>query len=325
MDNLDTEQQSARLAIDNHSSRSHLSHKLASMSSLVSRETSAYEASVALASLTADGVPKDPPSNGSFEPLSQTPREGRGRLIGTRLSTTLRDPWAWEIISAVFGLVCFAVMVAVLASVDGKPIVSWTSSAVSPNAIISTLSTVGKGAVLLSIDEGLSQLKWVAVRGAVIRLNRLEIYDRASRGPLGSLQLLWSFRLKPVLAALGASLVVVAVAVDPFTQLLLQVNVRPVASNNDTALLPTSNAYEYYPLTDCEFSSPQNGCLSLSYCKINFHNPQVPHTVLELAQLTFIQLTIGTWSCMVQSYQLFTMSSPLSAQFALQGIVHGLL
>ena len=142
-------------------------------------------------------------------------------------------------------IVCFVAMLGVLIPVNQRAIASWPPSIISPNALISLLSTIGKSALLLPITEGLSQLKWLSVQNRTAKLEHLDVYDLASRGPFGALQLLWNFRLRSFLAVWGAVLIVIALAIDPFAQLLLHVDTKWTLSHNETALMPASTTYNF--------------------------------------------------------------------------------
>jgi hypothetical protein len=54
----------------------------------------------------------------------------------------------------------------------------------------------------------------------------LEIFDQASRGPWGSLQLLAKTR-SPWLVGLGAAITIVAIGIDPFMQQIIQFTLWP--------------------------------------------------------------------------------------------------
>jgi len=51
-------------------------------------------------------------------------------------------------------------MTALLSWMDGKPLSAWASP-VTPNAVISVLSTAAKASMLLAAAESMSQLKWL--------------------------------------------------------------------------------------------------------------------------------------------------------------------
>lgn len=68
--------------------------------------------------------------------------------------------WGVELASTFFSMLCVVAMVIILSKIDGRLLSSWTIT-VSPNAVISVLSTASKAAMILPVAEGLSQLKWL--------------------------------------------------------------------------------------------------------------------------------------------------------------------
>jgi len=62
---------------------------------------------------------------------------------------------------------------------------------VSLNTIVSRLSTFAKGCILLLLSRSIGQLKWICFRSRRQRLSDLRTFDSASRGALGSAELLW--------------------------------------------------------------------------------------------------------------------------------------
>jgi hypothetical protein len=80
------------------------------------------------------------------------------------------------------------------------------------------LSKIASAALILPISEAIGQLKWVWFRGAESKdMIDFETFDKASRGAWGSFLLL--FRTKGrSLAALGAILTLLLLAVDTFFQ-----------------------------------------------------------------------------------------------------------
>ena len=70
-----------------------------------------------------------------------------------------KDSWMVEIISQLLSILCVVAVIAVLAKFHGSLLESWTSP-VSPNAVISVLSTAAKAALILPVAQAISQLKW---------------------------------------------------------------------------------------------------------------------------------------------------------------------
>ncbi|KAL2839639.1 hypothetical protein BJY01DRAFT_237013 [Aspergillus pseudoustus] len=151
-----------------------------------------------------------------------------------------KDSWLWEIASLVFSAACVVAMVAVLINTQGMALAAWGLS-IAPNTVISVLATVSKTSLLLPVTESISQLKWLHFNRAH-RLSDLDLYNNASRGPLGAL--FFVFRLPLTLGSLGAIITIVALAFDPFAQQLVSYPSRQAALHNETASFRVSQVYE---------------------------------------------------------------------------------
>jgi hypothetical protein len=64
------------------------------------------------------------------------------------------------------------------------------------NAIISILATAAKGALLLPVAEAISQHKWLWFRRSQRKLQDIETFDNASRGPWGALTMLLKINIR---------------------------------------------------------------------------------------------------------------------------------
>jgi hypothetical protein len=151
-----------------------------------------------------------------------------------------KDSWLGEITSLVFSAACVVVMVAVLINTQGMALTAWDLS-IAPNTVISVLATVSKTSLLLPVTESISQLKWLHFNRAH-RLSDMDLYNNASRGPLGAL--FFIFRLPLSLGALGAIITIVALAFEPFAQQLVSYPSRQAAMHNETAYFRISQTYE---------------------------------------------------------------------------------
>lgn len=125
--------------------------------------------------------------------------------------------WFYEIGAIILSLLFMVAIIVLLSKIDGKPMSSWKLP-LSPNTVIAIFSTLSKSAVLLVISECLSQLKWVYFEQGSQRLMDLQIFDDASRGPLGAIHLLVRIRWTAVAASFGALLTLLALAQDAFYQ-----------------------------------------------------------------------------------------------------------
>ncbi|KAF7866825.1 hypothetical protein EAF04_005667 [Stromatinia cepivora] len=149
--------------------------------------------------------------------------------------------WKRELASLATGTLCFIALAALLYAFNGKPIFRWHG--ITLNALVSILSTAAKVLVLYSIAESTSQWKWLHFSEQKNFLIDFDKIDAASRGPLGSFKLLWR-RNRELIVRIGAVATVLALAVDPFTQQLVQYQQRSVPRDiGEMASVPRADRY----------------------------------------------------------------------------------
>lgn len=100
-------------------------------------------------------------------------------------------PFAWlpetaGILASALLLVALAVL---LAAFDDKAVFDWKG--VTLNAVVSVISTASKASLLYAISELISQWKWIIFTSTRRPLIDFERVDAASRGPMGSLRMMW--------------------------------------------------------------------------------------------------------------------------------------
>ncbi|MCJ1475698.1 hypothetical protein MMC13_004361 [Lambiella insularis] len=88
--------------------------------------------------------------------------------------------------------------------------------------------------MLIPMGEALRQLKWLWFSRQAHNLQHLQAFDDASRGLWGAFQLILSTRGKAKLAAWGALITLIALAIDPFTQQVVVYEIRATANGNAT-------------------------------------------------------------------------------------------
>lgn len=147
--------------------------------------------------------------------------------------------WVPEIIAAVLSMVCLALLIGFLVYIHGRSYATWRYS-VSPNAIISIIVTAAKATMLVLVPSCISQLKWNQYQTPT-PLYHMQIFDQASRGAWGSFLILW--KITPGLATMGALLMILSLAIDPFAQQILTFPSRSVLASNDTALVQAAHTY----------------------------------------------------------------------------------
>lgn len=172
----------------------------------------------------------------------------------TMLRTILKNSWLHEISSLIGSWACQIWLVVILLQMNNRPLANWTQK-ISLNAMVSALSTISKALLLEPVGASIGQLKWLHMRRPH-RMYDFELFDQASRGPLGSVFLLARFRIDMV--SLGCFVTILSAALGPFTQQVIsyanrQVDVRNssvtfgVAYNYSVAIIQGSG--DFYPKT----------------------------------------------------------------------------
>ncbi|KAF2424871.1 hypothetical protein EJ08DRAFT_700649 [Tothia fuscella] len=159
---------------------------------------------------------------------------------------TFKNGWLWEISGALLSISCAISIIIILISTNNKPLSSWHFF-IRPNALISIFSTLSKAALMVPVAACISQLKWLYF-DSPHRLHDLDVFDEASRGPWGSLELILRlrFRLGMLLATWGGVITIVALGIDPFAQQILSFPSRRVLSKGDVGREAYLGATQFY-------------------------------------------------------------------------------
>lgn len=197
------------------------------------------------------------------QPSELYPRQVFGDHL--RPPHSCRKGWWKELLWSLLSVAFLIGIVITLFNINGMLLSTWTSKiALSPNTVISTLSTLGKAAMMLPVGESISQLKWLhrqsdtarsVPRGrftcyfALIsfRPMHMQSFDDASRGPLGSVAFFWKGRKYGTLGLLtyvGCVLTIAAVALDPFAQQVISFPSKQTELDGE-ALVKRSQVYDY--------------------------------------------------------------------------------
>lgn len=146
------------------------------------------------------------------------------------------DSWLFEWMTLTFSVACFIAISIVLWIYD-KKVRPEMAYGLSLNTIVSVLATGCKSALVLVIGEAISQLKWQWFQDPKQRQGQLigmQRFDAASRGPLGSLMIVIHHRAQS-LVSLGAAIIILLLAFDPFMQQILSYPVHPTMDTSTTA------------------------------------------------------------------------------------------
>lgn len=164
----------------------------------------------------------------------------------TFYKTYVKNWWLIEILSLLVGIAAIAALCGLLSRYHNKPAPksnAFVSSNITLNTLVSILTTIGSAALLLSVSECISQLKWTWYLDDHRPLEDLDTFNDASRGALGGAVLLWRINIRQI-ASVGALLIIAGLAVDPLSQQLVHYKVRTVPGPIGSATLSTAVTWD---------------------------------------------------------------------------------
>ncbi|KAM5351084.1 hypothetical protein ACJ41O_003807 [Fusarium nematophilum] len=154
-------------------------------------------------------------------------------------------PEIWAVLGSSASLVAMAVL---LSRFDGKPVFAWNS--VTLNAVVSILSVAIKAGLAYVTAECMAQWKWILFAREPRLLVDFDRIDNATRGPLGSLRVIFSTR-GAWAVQFGAILTLLAIGLDPLAQQLVQLRnsiVFELSNSLDAGLLALNSRTTTYEL-----------------------------------------------------------------------------
>lgn len=154
------------------------------------------------------------------------------------------DWWGIELACSAIAALSLAAIVIVLESHRGQPMPEWRFG-ITINSLLSIFATIGQMSMMKPVAECISQLKWLwFIRKQ--KLSGLQIFDNASRGPIGSLILFGKLR-GIHLVSLGAIITILSAGFVTFSQQVvtypLKLHLVGVA-NAPQVLTLTSESYD---------------------------------------------------------------------------------
>lgn len=133
--------------------------------------------------------------------------------------------WLIDLASLIASVLCLTAMLILLLLYNNKAVPE-LSMGLTFNAIISVLVTAAKVTMLSAVSSAMGQIKWKWFRENRSPLRNLDLFDEASRGgPLGAIYFLARVRWSST-AAIGAIVLLLSLAMDPFAQQLLNYPVQ---------------------------------------------------------------------------------------------------
>ena len=171
--------------------------------------------------------------------------------------------WIWEVLATIASVGFIAAVVVVLRSMEDKHLGNWTAQ-ISLNATVAILITASKSLALLAVAACISQSKWILFKFSERKIYELDLFEAASRGPLGSLILLLNVRWRLGIASLGAIATIVALGVDAFAQQFISFDTQNVEIQNGTASLKLSYLYDGHAILQEQSPNIPDGMLPIS-------------------------------------------------------------
>ncbi|KAJ6019806.1 hypothetical protein N7499_003093 [Penicillium canescens] len=156
----------------------------------------------------------------------------------SRWDAKMLDTWFYEICALCFSTLCFVAILCVLRVYDQKPTPK-LSNGLTLNTVISVLATASKSSLIYVVGESIGQLKWIFFHTASNPLSYMQAYDSASRGPWGSLMILFKDKGRS-LVTIGALITILALVFDPFVQQVLTYPVRETMIQSDSVMTERS-------------------------------------------------------------------------------------
>ncbi|KAJ0420573.1 hypothetical protein BJY00DRAFT_312991 [Aspergillus carlsbadensis] len=189
---------------------------------------------------------QDTPNDSMLRQSTPQPSDPLKGTPASNLPKTLRilDTWFYEILATIFSVGCFVAILGVLLAFDGKPTPKFAYS-LTLNTVISILATASKASLVFMIGECTGQLKWLWFynKGAERkrRLDGMQLFDSASRGPLGAFWVLFEHKGRS-LVSLGALVMILSTPYDAFVQQILTYPIRNTVLATNSAQAPASRA-----------------------------------------------------------------------------------
>ncbi|KAI9690682.1 MAG: hypothetical protein M1820_009916 [Bogoriella megaspora] len=158
--------------------------------------------------------------------------------------------WLSELLASTLSIAVLCALVLLLHNYNGRKESDWPSRLFTLNSVTALLAALTRICFMIPVVQAISQAKWDWFsngRWREIRsgkpLQDLEAFDKASRGPLGSLRLIW--RLSGWhLPTIGALLTILSLGFDTFAQQALTTGYRTGAAKKFTGNIPRAETYQ---------------------------------------------------------------------------------
>lgn len=159
----------------------------------------------------------------------------------TNEKSRMDGTWLFPILAISGSALSMTAIGILLAHFNGQPIFDWNG--VTLNAIIAVFSVMSKAMLAYTLSECLGQAKWIWFSSRSRPLNDIDLIDSASRGPLGSFQILTRSAAARSFISMGAIIVILSTVMDPFIQLTIGQENTVAFGNNSNVQIAYANRF----------------------------------------------------------------------------------
>ncbi|KPI38172.1 uncharacterized protein AB675_1014 [Cyphellophora attinorum] len=158
------------------------------------------------------------------------------------LRRLLYDTWLAEIALMLLSIACLVTVSVILACYQGRPVDEFKPT-LSLNTVAAILIAATRISLAFVTTSCLGQMKWCRMTRNARALKDLQDMDEASRGPLGSLLLLFGSKIVSI-SGIGAAVLILLLTTDAFLQQSIATKFELRAVDFQEATMPTT---DYYP------------------------------------------------------------------------------
>lgn len=184
----------------------------------------------------------EPQRNISSEQLVSHNSDVEVNSLANKGRPSMFSTWIVEISSCIAATAAIIAIAVTAKAYQGQPKPQWPD-VLSLNTLLSMYGVVFKASLGVTLASTMGQLQWMWFTSGPRTLIDLVKHNNARGGPWGSLQYLWTLKLRQPLAAIGAVLTIIAVGIDPFIQQILSYNDCNVSTNEKGAFIPRTNYF----------------------------------------------------------------------------------
>ncbi len=166
------------------------------------------------------------------------------------------DKWVLHILAILGSGLSMVAIGILLAHYNNQPIFDWNG--VTLNAIIAVFSAMSKAMLAFTLSECLGQAKWIWFSWQQRPLSDLDLIEAGSRGPLGSFRILGRQPVACSFISMGAIIVILSAAIDPFVQLTVGKTYILKFENNSNVFIAYAERYNKGLFTQIAATSKKN-------------------------------------------------------------------